>query len=204
MVINMQTCQAQLAKLVLNGLQESRKFESVSLYGSVATSGYDELSDIDILVTNSARSPRENVELASQILQQEFDVLLNGWSLALLPDKHLISHFLADASIFWWVDIACFQDDHYAPVLRHEVDQDDNEHIAKLWIMNAKHYLRSTDSRLKIRSLYAKVFGDFRPYPGDIMAFNEVLDSVDFHKLDRRFSNQCLQVMHRIEGLLDG
>lgn len=46
----MPTYQAQLAKLVLNGLQESRKFESDALYGSVATSDYDELSDIDISV----------------------------------------------------------------------------------------------------------------------------------------------------------
>ncbi|ASP37840.1 hypothetical protein CHH28_03745 [Bacterioplanes sanyensis] len=192
--------QLELASTLVNTLQLSQEFESVALYGSVASNHIDELSDIDILVANSKRSPRENVELASQILQQQFDVLLYGWSLALLPDKHLISHFLADTPIFWWIDIACLQDDHYAPVLRHEVDQDDNEHIAKLWIMNAKHYLRSTDSRLKIKLLYAKVFGD-SPYPGDVMAFNEVLDSIDFDRLDSRFSDRYLQVMQRLQGL---
>lgn len=96
-----------IASHIITTLDSSGLFHSVELTGSVANGKFDELSDIDILVSNPTRSPKENVELASQVIESNLGVLIKGWSLSLLPDKYLLHHFLPNIPIFWWIDIGC-------------------------------------------------------------------------------------------------
>lgn len=99
--------QQTIARNIISALDNSDLFHSVKLIGSVANGNFDALSDIDILVSNTARTPKENVELASRIIESQVGVLIKGWSLSLLLNKYLLHHFLPNTSLFWWIDIGC-------------------------------------------------------------------------------------------------
>lgn len=189
------TDQIKIAQHISEILTESKLFDSVELCGSVTRKAHDNLSDIDILVSRHDRSPKDSVELASLIIEAEFGVVLRDWSLSLLPDKYLLTHFLPEVSIFWWLDIGCFPNAAFASLYRDDISHNENTHIAKLWVMNAKHMIRGTESRLRIKELYIKVFGAQVVFPGEIAAFEEVFNSIDFAQIEKGFHSACAQIM---------
>lgn len=80
------------------------------------------------------------------------------------------------------MDIGAFRDPAYADKSRDAFAQDDNVHLAKLFIMNAKHYLRETPSRLKIDILYDRYFDDGSSV-GTAEKFASIYRLIDFSTL---------------------
>ena len=174
--------QRQLAKATLDVLTRGQ-FESVQLIGSIATASYDDLSDIDLLIRDRRRSPRANVEMAAELLDREFGTSLRDWAGSLLPDKCLISLFLPQNPVFWYVDVGCHSDPNYPVLRRDEIFEDRDAHLAKLLIMNAKHYLRGNDARLRISDLYRKAVPDGNEAVSSSAKFQAVFDAIDYGAL---------------------
>lgn len=189
-----------IASHIITTLDSSGLFHSVELTGSVANGKFDELSDIDILVSNPTRSPKENVELASLVIESNLGVLIKGWSLSLLPDKYLLHHFLPNIPIFWWIDIGCLPIANFSPLYRNEIKECPNAHIAKLWVMNAKHMLRGNTQRLKITELHQKVFGQNTILLTDVSAFIAVYHAIDFAKLPIDFGEGCQALLRKLKN----
>ena len=159
------------------------QFEQAELIGSVATDRHDQFSDIDILIRDPRRSPRTNVEVAQSLLVREFGSLLTDWAGSLLPGKCLISLFLPGFPLYWYIDIGCRADPDYPDITRDQIFEDRDTHLAKLLIMNAKHFLRGNAARLRIDDLYRKVI------PDGIEAtttgkFIAVFDAIDYSNLE--------------------
>lgn len=172
--------QHELAQTIVASLKRSGSFDDVQVIGSVATQTFDELSDIDILLFNEQRPPWENVALASDIIADEFGVMLKDWAGSLIPEKYLINHFLPDQPIFWWIDLGCQQNPNFKDITRSDVKEEWNTHIAKLLIMNAKHYIRGDRDRLRVAELYTKVFPS-KELPQQLgHAFLEIHRAVDY------------------------
>jgi predicted nucleotidyltransferase len=190
--------QSEIDDKVVKLLIDSKHFDSVKLIGSISKNSHDDLSDIDILVSRINRSPKANVELASALIEAELGVKLKGWSLSLLPDKYLISHFLPETPIFWWLDIGCMPSLNFEPLSRADNCNNETMHIAKLWVMNAKRILRNTENRLRVRDLFSKVFGSEVEFPGKVTAFQDILDSIDFTCIDACFYLDCVEIMNQI------
>ena len=115
------------------------------------------MSDIDLVLVSHERPPWDNVQLASRILHDAYGSLLHDWAGSLMPNKYLISQFLPGCNIMWWVDLGCYPDERYGDISRDDIHEERNAHLAKLLVMNAKHYIRGTEGRLRIGELYTKV-----------------------------------------------
>lgn len=175
--------QVDLATDVIDILKRSGEFETVKLSGSLCGEDYDAYSDIDILLTNNSRSPWENVQLASDILCVERGSILKDWAGSLIPQKYLISHFLLDYPLFWWIDIGCFPTENYSNITRNDIFEDRDSHIAKLLIMNTKYFIRRDNSRLRIRELYLKITNNTPYGKTDKVVFETVYQTINFSKL---------------------
>ena len=155
----MYTSQIQLAQSIIATLEGAGDFSRVDLIGSLSDGSCDKMSDIDLVLMSPERPPWDNVQLASRILKDVYGSLLHDWAGSLIPEKYLISQFMPGCDIMWWVDIGCHPDERYNDISRDDIDQDGNSHISKLLIMNAKHYIRGAEGRLRIGELYTKSTG---------------------------------------------
>lgn len=174
--------QSKIASVALDLLGRAQ-FRHIELVGSVAAKCHDPLSDVDILIRDHSRSPRANVEIASQLLQSHFGHLLSDWATSLLPHKYLISLFLPGFPLYWHIDIGCYADPDYPDLNREEVVVDSNSHLAKLLIINAKHYIRGDQTQLRIDDLYRKAI----PHGTETMVaskFQAVFDAIDYRELE--------------------
>ena len=156
------------------------------------------MSDIDLVLVSRERPPWENVQLASKILQDAYGCLLHDWAVSLIPDKYLISHFVPGYDIMWWVDLGCYPDERFGDISRGDIRVDGNAHLAKLLVMNAKHYIRGTEGRLRIGELYSRVTGisaDGQNAPEMFLAVRSKLD-------EESLSPEFLQKMDAILQLV--
>ena len=60
---------------------------------------------------------------------------------------------------FLIVDIKCSAVPHIMSISKRDIVNDKNTHILKLWVANAKHYLRGIDCESDINRMYKKVLG---------------------------------------------
>lgn len=121
--------QQAVARMLVEALKSSGDFQTIRLIGSVAEGTYDSLSDIDILVSDNRRPPWENVELASAIVEGAMGLLLRDWARSLIPEKYLISHFIPNHPLLWWIDLGCLPSPEYEDISRGAITQDWNEHL---------------------------------------------------------------------------
>lgn len=191
--------QYDLARKIISALRQSGLISEVALSGSLARGQYDELSDVDIDVADPLYPPWENVQRAVSIIETQFGILLQEWASSLMPEKYLVSAFLPGQPIWWWVDIGAFPNPAHDEITREDVPQDDNLHLAKLFIMNAKHFLRGTTSRLHIDTVYVRLRDD-----GDNVdqkqKFATVFHSVDFSKLPDEIRLGANSIMAMIDA----
>jgi hypothetical protein len=187
-----------IADRVVQTLTKSGQFDGVVLIGSIADGKYDDLSDIDIIVQCSSRSPWDNVTLASGIVEEEHGCLLQDWAGSLIPNKYLISHYLPNCSIMWWLDIGCMPDEGYGKIARSDIHVNRDIHMAKLLIMNAKHFIRETNSRLRIWELFEKATSRKADGLDVVTMFHAVYEEIDYSGIPedfRRETNDILQIV---------
>lgn len=151
--------QSKIAEEIVFLLSETNLFDDIKIIGSVQNGKYDAYSDIDIVVSNSGRRPWENVMLASKYIGEEHGCILSDWASSLMPDKYLLSHFTMDYGIMHWLDIGCYSNDRNKNAKQPKLNFDNNSHLAKLLIMNAKYCIRNTKEKMRLNELYVKHFG---------------------------------------------
>ena len=190
--------QQTIASMVIDALKPSGDFQSVELIGSVANSTQDALSDIDILIADDSRPPWENVELASTVLEKSMGVLLRDWARSLIPEKYLISHFIPGLPILWWIDLGCLPSREYGDILRSDIAQDRNGHLAKLLVMNAKHYIRGDASRLRIAELHQRACCNSGVKPTEAEMFRRVYESIDCSGINKEFHERTKELLEDV------
>ena len=186
--------QRYIADQAISLLKSSGNFSEAKLIGSVAVGSHDEMSDIDILVESETRPPWKNVELASEVIAEAMGVILSDRAGALIPEKYQISHFLPDNPVFWYIDIGCMRSSRYEYTARDHIDEDKDEHLAKLLVMNAKHYLRGNKKRLRIRELFGRACDGELP-SSEWETFKQVYESIDYTKLQPVFRELTEEVI---------
>ena len=186
---------AQELLAILNGCGQ---FGKVELIGSVAELRHDQNSDIDLLLHDDSRAPWENVQLASDILECEKGCMLRDWAGSLLPEKYLISHFIPGWPIMRWVDLGCLPSYPHGAISRSELHEDRDVHLAKLLVMNAKHYLRGSSGRLRIRDLYEKALRRSSAGLRDGQLFSGVFESINFAEIDATYRKELLSVLKQV------
>ena len=190
--------QIQLANELIALLQRSGEFDSVELVGSVADSSSDEYSDIDLLVANGNRTYFENVIIASELIKQQHEVAFTDSAGSLLPDKCLMNIFLRNISPFWWIDISCICTERDEPIERDELDVEENEHAAKLWVMNAKYHFRQDPSRITLPTLYSRAFPKAE-MPTEVQTvFEDLYNAIDWSQLEYGFARDCVKIKNKL------
>ena len=190
--------QDEVASLAVAALERSAQFRSVRLIGSVSTGTHDSRSDIDILLRDPTRPPWENVRLASECIGAALGVLLRDWAGSLVPEKYLLNHFLPGYPLFWWIDIGCEGDSAYRDLSRSEVEEERDVHLAKLLVMNAKHFLRRDQARLRIAGLHRKVFPAEDPPAAAAAMFDAIYAAIDWSNIPREFREKTVAVMDEL------
>ncbi len=190
--------QQHLAAEIITTLRRDGLFDKVTLIGSIAQGRYDSMSDIDLILVGNDRPPRENVELASQLLEDKYGCMLADWAGSLIPNKYLMSHFLPGLDIMWWIDIGCYPNPRYENISRSEIEEEWNAHTAKLIVMNAKHYLRGTKGRLRISELYSRAIG-YPPKEQSVAEmFTAVRAKIDGRLLSGEFTQKMDSVLEQV------
>ena len=192
--------QKQIAHKVVDLLSRTHEFSSVSLGGSLATNTHDSMSDIDILIESEHRSDIDNVLLASQMLGKEFETTLSDWAGSLLPEKCLMSLFIAGVPLFWWIDLGCMHSPRFPPTMRQDLPVNTNDHVAKLWVMNAKYYLRHDTAKLRLDHLYRRLFGERAAPENKLDAFKDIHAAIDFSRIRPAFESGCQEIWCKLEA----
>ena len=192
------TDQRELVALVLRALAKTSQFAEVKVVGSISSGRHDGISDIDILICEKSRAPWGNVTLASKILGDALGVTLRDWAGSLIPKKYLISHFLPGYPIFWWVDLGSMSDGVHDDISRNEIPQEKDAHLAKLLIMNAKHFLRGDVERLRIEELHEKIYPDHETECDVATMFEQVHKGIDYSGIAEEFREKTLLVMKEV------
>ena len=86
--------------------------EKIDQFGSIAEGRSDKYSDVDLVVHVRGISDRTFVELVPDRLRSIGPTLIEGWSLAALPDTHARTLYFKDYPLFWHIDIGCVSDIH--------------------------------------------------------------------------------------------
>lgn len=188
--------QRELADLIIH-LLHSSEINEIRLVGSLSENNFDNFSDIDILLKDTKRSPVENINLALKTIQSNLDVIFSDWAKSLLPEKYVLSIFLKQENIFWYIDLSCYRDKNFQDTCRESLPQDKIYHMFKLWICNAKQEVRKREERNNIDIVYLRIFHD-----SDSVSKKEkyakILDWLFQHSDDMFLLNKCSKIMELI------
>ena len=116
----------------------------------------------------------------------------------MIPDKYLMSHYLPNCDMMWWLDLGCMPDKAYQDIRKAEVHRDRDAHFAKLLVMNAKYYLRGTDSRLRIRELFERTTGRSADGLDAAAMFQAVRQGIDYSGMPTEFREKTNDVMNAV------
>lgn len=146
-----------LASRLIDTLNRSKRFTAVTLTGSLASESADQYSDIDIIIENNSFSSYKNVLAATEIISKEYPLLFHDFARSLLPDC-IVTLYLKDHPLFSTIDIACTHNGNFPAIQKSEVAQNRLHHQIKLWVCNAKYYLRNDLARQNIDMQYNRIF----------------------------------------------
>jgi predicted nucleotidyltransferase len=144
-----------LANQIIEVLEKEEHVQSVYLRGSLSHGKTDEYSDIDIGIDVSGYDNGQYALNLFGVLNEHFSIIFNDWAPSLLPDQYVQSFFFKDTSPFWFVDIECNATPHVRSVTN--IHNDRVGHHLKLWILNAKYYLRGMSQEYSIYQFGKKV-----------------------------------------------
>ncbi len=139
------------------------------IYGSLSRGDYDEYSDIDIEVVVSGYDNGKFLKRAPEILNEIYPVIFSDYATSLMPNEYIVSCAISKENPFLIVDIKCSSALHIMSISKRDIVNDKNTHILKLWVANAKHYLRGIDCESDINRMYKKVFGHFGKTAKDML-----------------------------------
>ena len=113
-----------------------------TLYGSLITNTYDELSDIDIEVDVSGYDNGKFMMELVEIFKNKYHIYYFDYAPSLVPNKYIVSFEIDKNNPFLIVDICCYAEPHCTTITKQQVVNKKEFHILKLWTANLKHYIR--------------------------------------------------------------
>ena len=149
----------EIAKNICVQFDKIPEVNFCKIYGSLSRGDYDEYSDIDIEVDVSGYDNGRFLKRAPTILNAIYPVVFSDYAPSLLPNEYIVSCAISKDNPFLIVDIKCSAVPHIMSISKRDIVNDKNTHILKLWVANAKHYLRGIDCESDINRMYKKVFG---------------------------------------------
>lgn len=135
------------AEEIIAILSEMTEVNQCTIYGSLSTNTYDELSDIDINIDVSGTDNGQFMIRLVEMLEKKLKVYYYDYAPSLIPDKYIVSIAIDENNPFLIVDLQCSAEPHCMTVTKQQVIQMNNgfTHLLKLWTANLKHYVRGVE-----------------------------------------------------------
>lgn len=118
-----------------------------SIYGSLATNTYDELSDIDIEIDVSGYDNGQFMLELVELLKGKCSIYYSDYAPSLIPERYIVSIAIDEKNPFLIVDLCCSAEPHCTTVTKQQASEKNDKytHILKLWTANLKHYVRGNE-----------------------------------------------------------
>ena len=147
------------ANEIITFLNEIPVVRKCSIYGSLATNTYDELSDIDIEIDVSGYDNGQFMLELVELLKGKFSIYYSDYAPSLIPDRYIVSIAIDKENPFLIVDLCCSAEPHCTTVTKQQASEKNDKytHILKLWTANLKHYVRGNVCRDDIVRMGQKI-----------------------------------------------
>lgn len=144
---------------VITYLKTISGVKKCTLYGSLSTNTYDELSDIDIEIDVSGCDNGQFMLGLVSELKKQFDVYYSDYAPSLIPDKYIVSIAIDKDNPFLIIDLCCCAEPHCTTVTKQQVLEKNEKytHVLKLWTANVKHYVRGSECYDDILKMVRKI-----------------------------------------------
>ncbi|TFB19581.1 hypothetical protein E3U55_10495 [Filobacillus milosensis] len=193
-----------IAEEVINTVNSCNQVKKAFLRGSLTdVMRKDKYSDIDIGIDVSGNDNGAFAKSLPKLMDQHFDILFYDWSPSLLPSDFVITFFINNSSIFWFIDIQVFATPHHETLKKVKTNK--YHHLLKLWILNLKYYIRgSKTSEKDIKKLARRALGEKIESQDLYFLMVAVLNEIKINiepKL-QNFVVQCEEELHhsRLQG----
>lgn len=103
---------------ILNAISVVKK---CTIYGSLRTNTYDELSDIDIEIDVSGYDNGQFMLELTDLLKDKLTIYYSDYAPSLIPDKYIVSIAIDEENPFLIIDLCCNAQPHYTTVTRQQV-----------------------------------------------------------------------------------
>lgn len=135
------------ANNIITFLNEIPGVRECTIYGSLATNTYDELSDIDIEIDVSGCDNGQFMLELVELLKGKFSIYYSDYAPSLIPDRYIVSIAVDKDNPFLIVDLCCSAEPHCTTVTKQQASEKNDKytHIIKLWTANLKHYVRGNE-----------------------------------------------------------
>ena len=135
------------AEEIISILNDIPEVNSCTIYGSLSTNTYDELSDIDIDIDVSGSDNGQFMTELVEMLKGKLNIFYYDYAPSLIPDKYIVSIAIDESNPFLIVDLQCSANPHCVTVTKQQVMEMNNKftHVLKLWTANLKHYARGAE-----------------------------------------------------------
>ena len=132
---------------IITVLNEIPVVQKCTVYGSLATDTYDELSDIDIKIDVSGYDNGQFMLELVELLRDKMQIYYFDYAPSLVPDQYIVSIAIDKNNPFLIVDLCCSAEPHCTTVTKQQVigKNDKYTHMLKLWTANLKHYVRGCE-----------------------------------------------------------
>lgn len=132
---------------IISVLNEVPAIKKCSIYGSLATDTYDELSDIDIEIDVSGYDNGQFMIELVEMLSDKLDIYYYDYAPSLVPEQYIVSIAIDKDNPFLIVDLCCYADPHCTTVTKQQVlgKNEKYSHILKVWTANLKHWVRGSE-----------------------------------------------------------
>lgn len=139
----------ETADHIMHILSDIPGIKNCTLYGSLSSGNYDELSDIDIEIYVSDRDNGVFALELPDMLRERMPVYYADYAPSLAPEKYVVSIAFDETNPFRMADICVKGEPHFSTVTRRQLaDRNDMfTHTLKLLTANLKHHLRGADCR---------------------------------------------------------
>ncbi len=132
------------ANEIVTFLNEIPIVKKCSIYGSLATNSFDDLSDIDIEIDVSGYDNGQFMLELIELMKGKFRIYYSDYAPSLIPDRYIVSIAIDEKNPFLIVDLCCSAEPHCTTVTKQQASEKNDKytHILKLWTANLKHYVR--------------------------------------------------------------
>ena len=147
------------ANEIITFLNEIPTVRKSSIYGSLATNTYDELSDIDIEIDVSGYDNGQFMLELVELLKGKCSIYYSDYAPSLIPDRYIVSIAIDEKNPFLLVDLCCSAEPHCTTVTKQQASEKNDKytHILKLWTANLKHYVRGNECHDDIVRMAKKI-----------------------------------------------